>query len=210
MCLPILVFKILRRLFVLSVIAAIVYFGFTLYQVYRESTTAKPAVSQAIVVMGSAQYNGVPSSDLAARLDEADQLFKKSYAPFIFLTGGSAPGDQYSEAGTGERYLAKEGVPASALVSSPVGRDTWESITAVSKLLLARKINRVIVVSDGFHLLRSTQMLQSLGFRTSAAASANSPVHGAQLLIDYGREALAVGLARITGYKFLSIVRHGI
>lgn len=209
MCLPFLVLRIIRRVFVLILGAAVIYFGVTFVQVYKEAVTAKPIRSQAIVVMGTAEYNGVPSRDLAARLNEADLLFQKKYAPMIFLTGGSSPGDKFTEAGVAMTYLESKGVPATALVADSSGRDTWESLTAVSKLLVARKIHSVIIVSDGFHLLRSTQMITSLGFTASAAASVNSPVKGTQLYLDYGRETLAVAAARIVGYKFLSVVRHG-
>ena len=209
MCLPFLIFKIIRHLAMLIVAVIVIYLGFTFVQVYKESITAKPIRSQAIVVMGAAEYNGVPSGDFAARLNEARLLFQEKYAPLIFLTGGSAPGDKYSEAGAGSTYLEKMGVPSSAIVANPVGRDTWESIVSVSSLLSTRGIHRVIVVSDGFHLLRSTQMIDSLGFASSAAESVNSPVHGLQLLLDYGRESVAVASSRIVGYKFLSVLRHG-
>ncbi len=209
MCLPILLLRLLRRVFSLVVAAIVVYFGVTLYQVYHEATSARPVNSQVIVVMGSAEYNGTPSRDLAARLNEAYSLFNKGYANLIFLTGGSLPGDKYSEAGVGETYLAAKGVPTTAMVADGVGLDTWQSLSSVATLLSTRGIKSVIVVSDGFHLLRCTQILTSLGFKTSAAAAANSPVKGVQLAIDYGRETIAVAAARIVGYKLLSMVRHG-
>ncbi len=209
MCLPILVLKLIRRVVTLVLAALIVYLGVTLYQVYRESTTAKPVPSQAIVVMGSAEYNGIPSRDLAARLNEADLLYKEKYAPVIYVTGGLAPGDKFTEAGAGKTFLEGKGVPASSVVSDAVGRDTWESITSVAKELSTRKITSVIIVSDGFHLMRCVQMITSLGFKATAAAAVNSPVKGTQLAIDYGRETLAVAAARIVGYKFLSVLRHG-
>lgn len=187
----------------------VVYLGWTFVEVYKEAVTAKPVQSQAIVVMGSAEYNGVPSRDLASRLDKAKLLFQEKYAPLIFLTGGSAPGDQYSEASAGEKYLVSKGVPSSSIIANPIGRDTWESVVSVSALLKSHNIKSVIVVSDGFHLLRSTQMVSSLGYKTSAAPAINSPVHGVQLAIDFGRETVAVAASRIVGYKFLSVLRHG-
>lgn len=209
MCLPFLILRIIRRTFLLVVVLLVVYLGATLFQVVKESVTAQPVRSQAIVVMGSAEYNGVPSRDLAARLEKASLLYKKGYAPTIYLTGGSIPGDKYSEAGAGETYLESKGVPSSAIVANPIGRDSWESIVSVSKVLRAQSVSSVIVVSDGFHLLRSTQMLGSLKFKTSASPAINSPVRGTQLLIDYGRETVAVAASRIVGYKFLSVLRHG-
>ncbi|TAN23163.1 MAG: YdcF family protein [Actinomycetota bacterium] len=209
MCFPFLIFKIVKRLLVAVVAIAIIYLVVTFIQVYKESVTARPAHSQAIVVMGTAEYNGVASHDLSARLDEADTLYRQKYAPVIFVTGGSSPGDAYTEAEVGKTYLTDKGVPSGAIVSSPVGRDSWESVVSVSKLLSARGIRNVIVVSDGFHLLRATQMISSLGFTTTAARSANSPVHGVQLVVDYARETIAVAASRIVGYKFLSVLRHG-
>lgn len=206
---PFLLFRIARRFITLVIVLALVYLGWILLQVYKEAVTAKPLHSQAIVVMGTAEYDGVPSRDLTARLDEAKALYEKRYAPLIFLTGGSIPGDTYTEAGAGETYLESQGVPKSAIVANPVGRDTWESVVSVSKLLKAHHIKSVIIVSDGFHLLRSTQMVSSLGYSTSAGAALNSPVHGVQLLIDFGRETVAVAASKIVGYKFLSVLRHG-
>lgn len=209
MCLPFLILRIIRRLFFLVLAIAILYLGWTFVQVYKEAVTAKPIRSQAIVVMGSAEFNGVPSRDLASRLDEAKVLFQEKYAPLIFLTGGSAPGDKYSEAGAGKQYLISKGVPSSSIIANPIGRDTWESVVSVSSLLKSHHIHSVIVVSDGFHLLRSTQMVSSLGYKISAARAINSPVHGVQLAIDFGRETVAVAASRIVGYKFLSVLRHG-
>lgn len=210
MCLPFLVLKVIRYLFMLVISLLIAYFVVTLYQVYKESTTAKPIRSQAIVVMGSSEDNGSPSPDLVARLREAETLFRENYAPTIFLTGGARRGGSFTEAGVGKTYLESQGISAADLVSSSSGRDTWGSLTAVSKLLKARGISSAIVVSDGYHLLRSTQILGSLGFSVSAAAAANSPVQGVQLYLSYAREAVAVAAGRVVGYKFLSLVRHGI
>jgi hypothetical protein len=55
------------------------------------------------MVMGAAQYNGVPSPDLQARLNEAVILFNKGYASLIVVTGGKEKGDLYTEAATGQR-----------------------------------------------------------------------------------------------------------
>ena len=51
--------------------AIFLYFAVTLVQVWLTSRHYDPHPAGAIVVMGAAQYNGVPSPDLAARLNEA-------------------------------------------------------------------------------------------------------------------------------------------
>ena len=57
---------------------------------------ARPA--QAIVVMGAAQYDGVPSPDLAGPAAGRRRLWQQHLAPIIVVTGSKEPGDQYTEA----------------------------------------------------------------------------------------------------------------
>src|SRR6476661_8657115 len=88
--------------------------------------------SDAIVVLGSAQYNGVPSSIFEARLEHAKKLYKSGVAPVIVTVGGKETGDQFTEAEAGRDYLANAGVPRDALLAVPEGVDTLESMRAVS------------------------------------------------------------------------------
>ena len=59
---------------VLAVVVA--YLAVTAVQVWLTGRRYEPRPAGAIVVMGAAQYNGVPSPDLAARLDQAVILWK--------------------------------------------------------------------------------------------------------------------------------------
>src|SRR5215208_5851968 len=70
--------------------------------------------SDAIVVLGSAQYNGVPSSIFEARLEHAIALYEDGVAPMIVTVGGKATGDELTEAEAGRDYLANAGVPSDA------------------------------------------------------------------------------------------------
>src|SRR3954464_11087966 len=72
--------------------------------------------SDAIVVLGSAQYNGVPSSIFEARLEHAVALYRDGVAPVVVTVGGKKAGDQFTEAEAGRDYLAKAGVPAGSLL----------------------------------------------------------------------------------------------
>ncbi len=144
--------------------------------VYVEARTASPQPADAIVVMGAAQYNGNPTTVFAARLDTAYQLWADGYAPLIVLTGGKMPGDAYTEAETGVQYMLDRGVPASALVWEDQGRDTWQSMEGVSDVLDGTGVESLLIVSDGFHLLRSELMARALGFQASGVAAADSPI----------------------------------
>src|SRR5215213_11581143 len=60
--------------------------------------------SDAIVVLGAAQYVGRPSPVLRARLDHGIDLWKRGLAAQLIVTGGTGPGDTTSEAAVGRRY----------------------------------------------------------------------------------------------------------
>ncbi|MGH7634962.1 MAG: YdcF family protein, partial [Gemmatimonadaceae bacterium] len=62
------------------------------------------APATAIVVLGAAQYEGHPSPVLRARLDHALELYRRSLAPAIIVTGGTGAGDTTSEAQVSRRY----------------------------------------------------------------------------------------------------------
>lgn len=152
--------------------------------VYWEARTASSAQSDAIVVLGAAQYNGRPSEVFRARLDHALDLYQEGYAPLIVLTGGQQPGDAYTEAETGEQYLLDRGVPQSAIRWENEGRDTWQSMQGVADVLEGSGVESLLIVSDGFHLLRSELMARELGFTASGSASIDSPIRswsGAEL-----------------------------
>src|SRR3954451_18624050 len=89
-------------------------------------------VSDAIVVLGSAQDNGVPSSIFEARLQHAVRLYEDGVAPGIVTGGGEATGAQFTEAEAGRDYLANAGIPTDALLAVPEGVDTLQSMRAVA------------------------------------------------------------------------------
>lgn len=166
----------LRRAFFLVIALIPLSILLLIGAVYIEARTASPQRSDAIVVLGAAQYNGNPTGVFRARLDTALQLWNDGYAPLIVLTGGKMPGDAYTEAETGAQYLLDRGVPSSALVWENEGRDTWHSMQGVDEVLDGTGAESLIIVSDGFHLLRAELMARSLGFSASGAASDDSPI----------------------------------
>ena len=103
---------------------------------HRDDTpNAQAAKAQAIIVLGAAQYDGVPSPVLKARLDHALELYRWKIAPIIVVTGGRQPGDRFTEATAGYDYLRDLGVPDSAIRKEVHGSTTWESLRAASTFL---------------------------------------------------------------------------
>jgi len=161
---------------VFVVLAAAVLGGGLVLAVYRQARIDQARPVDAIVVLGTAQWNGRPGPVLRARLDRALADYRAGYAPYIVATGGRAPGDEFTEAEAARDYLVEAGVPPEAILLENAGRDTWESMQGVAALLAERGLSRVLLVSDGFHLLRSKLMARDLGLTPFAAPATGSPI----------------------------------
>jgi len=136
--------------------------------------------SDAIVVLGASQYNGNPSPDFAARLNHALALYQMGVASHIVTVGGKEPGDNYTEAGSGEAYLVQHGVPATAVVADPAGRDTLESVRAVAATFKTEGWRTAVLVTDPWHCLRARTMARYVGIDAVTSPERNGPANGSR------------------------------
>jgi uncharacterized SAM-binding protein YcdF (DUF218 family) len=137
--------------------------------------------SDAIVVLGAAQYAGRPSPVLKARLDHALELFKKGMGKRLVLTGGRGIGDTISEAAVGRRYAMKAGVADSAILLENEGRTTNASFAAVAEIMQKKNLERAILVSDPFHMLRLQILARRYGVESFTSPTRTSPISANRL-----------------------------
>ncbi len=197
------------RLILLVVVVVVVYFAVTLVQVWLTGRQYDAQQAQAIVVMGAAQYNGVPSPDLAARLDEAELLWRDHRAPLVVVTGSKEPGDVFTEAEASAKYLETTGIPAGDIVQVG-GNDSWENLSLASTALVERGDRRVLMVTDRFHEDRSLAIASAVGLSAYPTPTTVSPIQGWSAVPYYLKEAVGVGLGRIIGFNHLSSVHSSL
>ena len=161
---------------------------------------ARPS-SDAIVVLGSAQYDGVPSSIFEARLEHALRLYRDGVAPVIVTVGGKADGDRFTEAEAGASYLASLGVPGEALLVVPEGVDTLESMRSVSRVFGEQGMSTAVLVTDPWHAMRTERMAEDAGIEADTSPTRQGPaVYSRTTQVRYIlRETAAYLLYRATG-----------
>jgi uncharacterized SAM-binding protein YcdF (DUF218 family) len=185
----------------LVLVVVFLYLAVTFWQVRTASHRDDARKAQAIVVLGAAQFNGVPSSILRARLDHALSLWRRRLAPYVVVTGGKQPGDRFTEATAAAAYLLKRGVPDDKLLREVEGKSSWESLAAASRFLKARGIHEVLLVSDPFHSYRILAIAGELGLEGHASPTHTSPITGRSADRHMVRETLAVAVGRVIGYR---------
>ena len=164
------------RVAITGLLALVLAWGVSLgaVLVWERLDQSKP--SDAIVVLGAAQYAGHPSPVLRARLDHAIALWNRHLAPVLIVTGGRGSGDTTSEAEVSRRYAIQHGVPAGAIKLESTGRTTSESIAGVVALLADQPHPTVLLVSDPFHMFRLTIIARRHGLTALASPTPTSPI----------------------------------
>src|SRR5687767_3272659 len=165
--------RTIRRAVLVIVLAALAYPLWLGFRVWDQSHQDEVRGADAIVVLGAAQYNGVPSPVFKARLDHALYLYNEDLADKIIVTGGKRKGDQFTEAGTGAQYLVEGDVPAVAILAESLGTTTFESLKEARKLAASNAIETALFVSDPLHSERIKRIATDLGFRGAYTSPAD-------------------------------------
>lgn len=147
--------------------------GFRVWQVARGDDRDGTDV---ILVLGAAQYAGTPSKVLEARLEHAKNLYDEGVAPYIVTTGGNQPGDTYTEASAGVRWLTEHGVPENKIIPVGEGNDTLGSLKAAASTIHDRGWESVVIVSDPWHSLRARTMASDVGLEAQTSPTHSGPI----------------------------------
>jgi uncharacterized SAM-binding protein YcdF (DUF218 family) len=188
----------------LAALVALVVFWYALclYQVWSTGRSDAARPSDAIVVLGAAQYDGRPSPVLERRLEQALALYRDGVAATIVVTGGKQPDDRFTEAQASANWLLRRGVPDEAILREVQGVTTWESLAATARILRTRGLSSVVLVSDPYHLLRAKETAEELGLD-----AATSPAGRGGSFDRLVREAAGVAVARLPGIGYRRLLR---
>ncbi len=197
----------------------VVYYLVSLIQVVlaaRSDDADNVGSVDAIVVLGAAQYDGRPSPQLAARLDHVIVLWSKlglemgsdlgsqGPATHVMVTGGKQPGDRFTEAEASRRYLVEHGVPDEVILSEDSGSTTYESLDAAADVLKAAGLDRVLLVTDPYHALRTKLTADEVGLDAHVSPTPTSVVGRWTSARRQVFEAAGVAIGRVIGFGRLS------
>ncbi|MGA2037272.1 MAG: YdcF family protein [Acidimicrobiales bacterium] len=196
------IWRLVWRALVIAVVLFAGYVAVTAVQVWLTSRHSDARSVEAVVVMGAAQYDGVPSPDLAARLADAKDLWRRHLAPVVVVTGYKERGDRYTEAQASGTWLVDRGLPADEIVEVG-GTDSWANLSDAADVLHRRGLDRVLIVTDGFHEDRSLAIATDVGLEAWPVPVSDSPISGWSVVPYFAKEALGVAVGRVVGYSRL-------
>ncbi|CAB4762570.1 unannotated protein [freshwater metagenome] len=199
-----LIFRIIKRTIGLALLVVIVLPLYAGGKVWYTANHTNPVKSDAIIVLGAAQFDGVPSPVLEARLIEAKRIFAQKLAPRILTVGSRAPGDRTTEAASGFYWLVDHGVGRKYVDSIPYGRDTLASTESYVEVMKKLNLKSAIIVTDQYHCLRAITMAEDLKISATCAPTRTGPASTTNSSFRYLARETAAYLAYVT------VGRHGI
>jgi uncharacterized SAM-binding protein YcdF (DUF218 family) len=164
------------RLVVFGGILVAVAAGAATFRIWQQGTVDEQRPTDAIVVLGAAQYDGRPSPVFEARLRHAVELWKAGVATSFVVTGGKLPGDRTTEAAVAREYALAHGVPEEAIFGEDAAHNTLASLKAVASEMEKRGLNSAVFVSDPTHMLRILRIADDLGIEAYGSPTTASPV----------------------------------
>ena len=191
----------LRKFLAIALLSIILlflsYLLLVFFQVWLNSARDQARPADAIVVLGAAQWDGVPSPVLEARLEKALKLYEEGLSPIIVTTGSKQTGDRFTEAYAGLTYLLERSVPESSILVVVDGNNTFESLSATANVLTDRGIgNKVILVSDPYHALRAKEIAREVGLQAWF-----SPTDLSSSFSQLIRETAGTSVGRVIGFR---------
>lgn len=124
------------------------------------------------IVLGAAQYDGVPSPAFERRLRVAADAYAAGCIAHVVVTGGAREGDRSTEGDSGAAWLMRNGVARSDVTAETTSRSTVENLRN-ARLLIAS--NEALIITDDLHAHRAAWIAQRLGMDTDTLTATVPP-----------------------------------
>lgn len=121
-----------------------------------------------ILVLGCYVHErGVPSDMLEDRLRRSVELYQNGAAPKLLMSGDHGRND-YNEVETMKLFAMDAGIESSDIFMDHAGFSTYESLYRAKEIFEA---DRIIIVTQGYHLYRALYVAESMGIEAYGVAS---------------------------------------
>lgn len=155
-------------------------------RILEEAEAAALEGVDCIIVLGCQVHDdGSPSGMLEDRLRRGIALYQLGAAPKLLMSGDHGT-PEYDEVDTMKRIAVDAGVPSADVFMDHAGFSTYETVYRAKEIFGADK---VLIVSQEYHLYRALYIAEALGVEAYGVAS-NYRQYGGQTARDV-REILA-------------------
>ena len=167
--------RIIKVITIISLLGILIVLSINFYVVgstknkiltYEEYINLKDV--DCILILGAGIRNNEPSPMLEDRLLEGIKLYNDGVSPKIIMTGDHGR-EEYDEVNIMKDYAINNGVPSEDIFMDHAGFSTYESIYRAKEVF---KADKIIIVTQKYHLHRALFIADSLGIEAYGVSSA--------------------------------------
>lgn len=125
------------------------------------------------VVLGAQWKSGGPSYVLQKRLDKALGYLRANPDTVVIVSGGQGANEPMSEAQGMKGYLMAAGIEEERIIVEDASTNTEENLR-FSSAFLDRERDRVVLVSNNFHMFRALKIAEKQGYARVEGLAAES------------------------------------
>ncbi len=126
-----------------------------------------------LVVLGAQMFDYGPSDTLRRRLDTAVEYLEDNPDTWVIVSGGRGPNESMTEAQGMYDYLVSRGVGNERIRKEDASGNTYENLL-YSGRLLDKENDRIVVVSNNFHIYRALGIARKQGYANVWGLAADS------------------------------------
>lgn len=133
---------------------------------------AQPGADYCIILGAQMKSHG-PSDVLKRRLDQALVYLRGNPETLVIVSGCQGSNEPVSEARGMYDYLVRAGIAPERILLEEISRNTCENLE-FSGNLLERRENRVVLVTNNFHMYRALRLAEGAGYEHVEGLAASS------------------------------------
>lgn len=128
-----------------------------------------------LIVLGAQWKPSGPSEVLRRRLDQAIEYLAENPGTKVIVSGGQGENEIMAEAAGMREYLLGKGIAEDRILMEDRSANTYENLV-FSGQLLDRQQDRVVIVTNNFHMFRALSIAKKQGFSRAEGLAADSLV----------------------------------
>lgn len=141
----------------------ILVFVITEVLIIKDFAFKKAPEADYVIVLGAQWKTTGPSRVLKYRLDTAITYLKENPEAMVIVSGGQGANEPISEAQGMAGYLADHGIEHDRIIEENVSTNTNQNLL-YSSLFLEKEKDRVVVVTNDFHVFRAVGIARQQGY----------------------------------------------
>lgn len=136
-------------------------------QIITEMEASKLENIDCILVLGAGIWENKPSPMLEDRLLQAISLYKNNVSAKIIMSGDHGT-KEYDEVNIMKNYAIEKGVPSENIFMDHAGFSSYESVYRAKEIF---KADKIVIVTQEYHLYRSLHIANKLGIEAYGVGS---------------------------------------